>query len=487
MISPPMQVISDCITLRNFDPSCSILGFPWPTISDYVSMSAAYDSRERDPAPRCLPGTRMAVLEKIETWAKAGSKGKSILWVHGPAGAGKSAIAQTVAETYAGRNELAASFFFARTVASRNASKHLFPTIAVQIALLAPERRQKLDGTLKSNPWIAERALGSVDLVASLFQQGSGLAPSSPFLVVIDGLDECQGHDDQCRILAQIAHMVNIHHLPLRFLIVSRPEAYLCEAFDEPDLANITKILSLHGDLKARDDVSIYLQSELARIYDSRRHRDIMEFVPRPWPSDDVIRRLGDKSGGYFIYAATVVGFVDEESFSPLDRLDQVLDGPNSAVPPSESSPFAELDKLYMQILSSYPTSALPMLKRILGFAIFPASESLHYNITVGEIDALLCLSRGQTKLMLRGMRSLVSLEQWDNGEAIIYLNHASFRGFLLDTERSKDYHVDSEEWMYTAFCDAFAFGCGLLGLSLDAGTEPALQHRKGLFFTITS
>jgi len=90
-----------------------------------------------------------------------------------------SVIAQTVAETCAGRDELAASFFFARTVASRNSLKHLFPTRAVQIALSVPEKHQKLDKILKNDRCIAERALGSVDLVASLFQNGS-VPPSTP-------------------------------------------------------------------------------------------------------------------------------------------------------------------------------------------------------------------------------------------------------------------------------------------------------------------
>ena len=187
----------------------SWIGFPWPTILDCVSRGAAYDSRERDPAPRCHPGTRKEVLDKIETWVKAGSEGTRILWLHGPAGAGKSAIAQTAAEICARRAELAASFFFARTVPSRNTLKYLFPTIAVQIALSAPEKRQMLDSVLKDDPCIADRASGPVDLVASLFPKPSALVPSSPLLVVIDGLDECQGHDDQCRILAQLSHMVN--------------------------------------------------------------------------------------------------------------------------------------------------------------------------------------------------------------------------------------------------------------------------------------
>ena len=183
-------------------------------------MDATYDSQERDPAPRCLLGMQKEVVREIETWAKAGSDRKSILWLHGPAGAGKSAIAQTVAEMYPGRGELAASFFFARTIATRNALKHLVPTIAAQIALSTPEKCCRLDKILKNDPWIAKHASGPVDLVASLFTSRS--APS-PFLVIIDSLDECQGHDDQYCALQRVSDMVSNHHLPLRFLIMSRP------------------------------------------------------------------------------------------------------------------------------------------------------------------------------------------------------------------------------------------------------------------------
>jgi len=56
--------------------------------------------------------------------------------------------------------------------------------------------------------------------------------------------------------------MVRTHHLPLRFLIVSRPESRLEETFEEQDLANITKVLSLYSDYWASSDVSMYLQSE---------------------------------------------------------------------------------------------------------------------------------------------------------------------------------------------------------------------------------
>jgi len=164
-----------------------------------------------------------------------------------------------------------------------------------------------------------------------------------------------------------VSHIIHMaRRLPLRFPIVSCPESHICEAFEEPFLASITQMSSLYGDFQSHDDVSTYLRSEFSRIYDSKGHRDVMESVRRPWPSDDVIKPLTWKSGGYLIYASTVIRFIDEEFFSPADRLDQVLNCSN----PSISAPFAELDKLYIQILSFCPKSQIPLLERILGYAV---------------------------------------------------------------------------------------------------------------------
>ena len=244
-------------------------------------MGATYDSEERNPPPWCLPGTRKEELEKIDAWAKAGAEGRRVLWLRGPAGVRKSATAWTVSEICAGRNQLAASFFFARTATHRNDARFTFPTITVQIALSAPEKRQRLDRILSDDPFIAERVLGSVDLLASLLDDGSAPVPqaSSPFLVTID---ECQRNDDQCWILTQVSRMVHTYHLPLWFLIVSRSESHLREAFEERDLASVTKVLSLYGDHRASNNVFMYLREEFSRIYCAKRYREVMQSVPRP-------------------------------------------------------------------------------------------------------------------------------------------------------------------------------------------------------------
>ena len=420
-----------------------IVGSPWPMISDCVSMGAAYDSQERDTAPWCHPGTRRGILKRIEKWVKARSGGTSVLWLHGPAGAGKSVITQTVAETCAGRHQLTGTFFFARTVAGRNSIRYLFLTIAVQIAFSAPEKRQRLDKILNGEPYIVEHAWGSLDLMASLFQDCSKANPS-PLIVIIDGLDECQGHNDQLRILAEVSCMVKTHHLPLRFVIVSRPESHLYDAFEEPSMAIITKSLSLYDDFWARVDVSSYLRSEFSRIHDSKRHKYVMQLVPTPWPSEDAIQKIVHNSWGYFIYVSTVIKFVDEENFLPTDRLCQVLNSSNSSNPPGDSAPFAELDKLYLQIISLCQTSNLPILKVILGYIVVPHLNPLHRDIVIDldDIESFLHLPRGQVKLMLRKLRSLVTFGESLGDVELLTLHHASFEN-VSEPRRTRLNHAE--------------------------------------------
>jgi replication-associated recombination protein RarA len=57
-----------------------------------------------------------------------------ILWLYGPAGAGKSAIAHDIAQRCDLEKLLLASFFFSRSDPARSNAKFLIATIAYQIA-----------------------------------------------------------------------------------------------------------------------------------------------------------------------------------------------------------------------------------------------------------------------------------------------------------------------------------------------------------------
>ncbi|KAJ7887762.1 hypothetical protein B0H13DRAFT_1627384, partial [Mycena leptocephala] len=77
-----------------------------------VALEALHDSVERFPQPKCHPETRMEMLEEIYSWATDVDSARSIMWLHGPAGAGKSAIMQTLCQQLQDAGQLGGSFFF---------------------------------------------------------------------------------------------------------------------------------------------------------------------------------------------------------------------------------------------------------------------------------------------------------------------------------------------------------------------------------------
>src|ERR1700761_5103941 len=105
------------------------------TLHRYTSTSASYNAGARYPPPLCHPGTREAILNDLESWANSaeGQDNPGIRWLYGPAGAGKSAIAQTFAQKCADDQTLVGSFFFRRSDPTRNNSQRLFATIALQM------------------------------------------------------------------------------------------------------------------------------------------------------------------------------------------------------------------------------------------------------------------------------------------------------------------------------------------------------------------
>jgi replication-associated recombination protein RarA len=82
-------------------------------------------------------------IEKIMNWINDVTNPQSprFMWMYGPAGSGKSAIAQTIAEICEREGITIASFFFSRTVAERNHERSLISTLAYQIYLAIPEIR----------------------------------------------------------------------------------------------------------------------------------------------------------------------------------------------------------------------------------------------------------------------------------------------------------------------------------------------------------
>ncbi|KAF8173402.1 hypothetical protein K438DRAFT_1610859, partial [Mycena galopus ATCC 62051] len=91
-----------------------------------VALEALYDSADSFPQPRCHPETRTQMLEDLCNWALAAGSARPIHWLHGPAGAGKSTIMQTLCQRLDHASRLGGAFFFKRNHPTRGNAKVLF-------------------------------------------------------------------------------------------------------------------------------------------------------------------------------------------------------------------------------------------------------------------------------------------------------------------------------------------------------------------------
>ncbi|KIL67484.1 hypothetical protein M378DRAFT_46067, partial [Amanita muscaria Koide BX008] len=173
--------------------------------------------------PECHPGTRKTVCIQIEKWFKGSSSAKSpLLWLHGPAGVGKSVIAKTIA----GRchDQVVATFFFS-TSSDRSAAT-LSPTLAWQLARKIPETKQHIIAALKNNASLLTSEIKEQfeHLIAQPLKKCSTTSTSLP-VMVIDGIDECTDEYMLSRFLQVLVCAGESGDMPLRFIICSRPES----------------------------------------------------------------------------------------------------------------------------------------------------------------------------------------------------------------------------------------------------------------------
>ncbi|KAJ6491011.1 hypothetical protein C8R45DRAFT_826152, partial [Mycena sanguinolenta] len=182
-----------------------------------------------------------------------------------------------------------------------------------------------------------------------------------PVAILIDGLDECHGPGIQQEILHAIrTTSASQYPTSLRFIVASRPEPHIHEVFDSRLYFGNHRSINVE---KSFEDVRRYLCDEFSRIH---RDHSTMASIPSPWPVPHVLQNLVQKSSGYFVYASTIIKFIDDKNHRPTERLAAVRlfqDG-NRMI---SESPFEALDQLYMAILCSAPRQSqlIPILSAI--------------------------------------------------------------------------------------------------------------------------
>ncbi|KAJ7693038.1 hypothetical protein B0H17DRAFT_1060623 [Mycena rosella] len=387
-----------------------------------VAIDALYNSAERPPEPSCHPGTRNSVLDGLHEWALKARPEGSLLWLHGSAGAGKSAIAQTFAADCHERGVLGASFFFQRSNPGRGTWKNVLPTLAYQLAASFPELRTVIQEVVETDRLVVGQAmrLQFQKLIIAPFEHAPALTIRP--IIVIDGLDECEDRHAQTMLLKLIIEGLRGGRLPARFVVASRPEPHLREVLEAAENFDICRHLELRPDISAYADIRRYLCDEFSRIREAHTSRGTL--LKEDWPGEAAIAHLVKKSSGTFIYASTVLRYVDDEYSHPVERLEAVL-----RLDPQSTAP---LDDLYSQILSSFPNRAL--LRRVLHAVI-----RMSVDLDPEEIDVALQLRGGSSRLALRGLHSLLSVPRVRGigFRRPVALLHASLGDFLVDRARS--------------------------------------------------
>ncbi|KAF9443936.1 hypothetical protein P691DRAFT_375768 [Macrolepiota fuliginosa MF-IS2] len=389
--------------------------------------AAAYDSSEH---PRnCHPGTRMQYIDQIVNWGSEGSDpGHRIFWLKGPAGVGKSAIAQSCAEEFAARKRLVAAFFFSRPN-QRDNPQHLFTSISYQWASRHKSYAGILKSTIHDDPTIVEKELHHqfhhlfVSPLQELAAKGEDI---SERVVIIDGLDECAGMAAQQAIVQIVAASIRDRTAPFIWLICSRLEPHLVATFKSTQISAVTHQEELTVSRAIDNEITKYLTDELAKI-------GMEHDIPVPWPRERDMGTLVNLSGGLYIYANTVVRFIgDRDSLGPESQLRAVLALATSVAKGSTEHPLSELDLFYLLIMQRVPAKTLQTVQWILLATSLPGVQT---NVKRNRQFLGLLLSEFQA-----ACRTLHSVMKIEKGWIVFY--HASFMDFMQDPQRSRQFCI---------------------------------------------
>ena len=393
---------------------------------------------------RCYPGTWLEVIAQIKQWLNGSDKRAAICWLNGPAGYGKSALAQTIAEHYAANGRLLGSFFFFRGAGEHSHIYRLIPTLAHQISLSVPAAKPSLERALRHEPALLEPSVSLAHQFQKLIIDPihsttvkifSSVEAFSHFakqrILVIDALDEC---DDKAEMAAFIDVLINVSSgksgLPFRILLTSRMEEHIQKRFYDSGAKSVLYYLDLEN-YNSRLDIQVYFQREFSCIYNE--NIQMMQRISKPWPSVKDLVVLLNQAGSSFAFAATLAQYVGGD-LMPHKALQQLLE-----------SGVDGLDPLYKQVLSSASRTAA--LHQILGTIMI-----LEDNQSISFLSSLLNLQHEEVIHELLGVQSIIKIPGHDDQPIMLY--HTSFQDFLTTKSRSEQYFIDPPlQHLHLAIC----------------------------------
>ena len=124
-------------------------------------------------------------------------------------------------------------------------------TIAYQVATNFPDSWNAITRVVEQNPSVLKQRpeFQLTSLIIEPLQQvyqatGWHTRSSDPYLIIIDGLDQCAHSDAQIDILSSISKALKGCKFPLKFLITSCPEPHLVAELNSETIKPILSSLS---------------------------------------------------------------------------------------------------------------------------------------------------------------------------------------------------------------------------------------------------
>lgn len=297
-------------------------------------VAGAIFNSYQDAHETCHPNTRVDLLQQIRDWAQQ-TYSKSIFWLNGGAGTGKSTISRTFAGwlTDQGRVQaidLGASFFFKRGEGNRDSAIKFFPTLVRQLMLKIPDLNVLIAEVIDSDPLLCDKSLGEQFdklIYTPLKHLNLTSNSSSTLVVVVDALDECEKEEDIKAILQLWSRLPQITTVDIRLFLTSRPELPIRLGFKDMS-ANV------HQDMLLRDvpqntvqqDILVFLKDEFSKIRRSY-NAELPSGTPLydDWPGDTVLQTLAERAVPLFIVGATICRFVGNPLEDAIDQLERLL------------------------------------------------------------------------------------------------------------------------------------------------------------------
>ncbi|KIJ90727.1 hypothetical protein K443DRAFT_14994 [Laccaria amethystina LaAM-08-1] len=373
-------------------------------MTSYKTRQSSYG----DPTG-CMQGTRVKVLEKLDTWASNPNSSK-VYWMVGMAGIGKSTIAHTFCEKLEAKNILGGSFFASRASEKTRNARLIIPVIAHALARASPRIKVEVVKAIEDDPTLAEPTYIKINeqfkrLVYNPLQTTVGVVDK---VVVIDAVDECANLEVVASFIKLVLEWAP--KIPLKIFVASRDEYRIRNAFRSTS-DSIRGYFHLHDIEKdvVQNDIRIYLRGSLARI------------------KDDDLSGLVASSGTLFIYAATAVRYITigGEDYKP--RLSAMLTHGQRSINKFET----EIDSLYVHVLKKVCEDKEPDevddMRNVLSMTLFLRNPL--------SMEAITSLSpESNARLYLSWLTSVIHIP--DQPGAVVAPFHASFPDFITNPDR---------------------------------------------------